>query len=1263
MADLSPAALRGNQTFVKILGPGRALGWLLAVLLLCSGPAAAEELAERSSTSPSQWLRVSERLSVGPTGPGKFSVINGTASGGVIFKARDGEDFYGGALEIQSDGKLLMVGAARFLDIGAGARGGAIDVAENGILHIELSRFGDEFMFYGTRADYDIGNRGVVLMKLAVNTRVMLDGKGIHSGEQDGTLKIVGPGEMDIGSSIIFGGSSEFVDDPIISFSIDGFAPVSSASLGLSGGEGAMIIADVTDGTRNNIWGDFYLNPRIPQGHYEAGTVKGYRYVRASGGPAKGNEYRPKLLAHVESGYGYSVGLVRGDLRTQSEDEEDDDYGGDYDDDELDEEEGNGVRLKDTLEFTFGKDTDVISGFQTRKLVVRENGVLTSKGSHRPLYFKSPEMGGAVEIEGNGEAYIVGSAFFIAVDGVRGVLATGHGDGKLSILMPTFHDSVEFQRTGKNMVDLYHQDSSGALELKGVRGASLRLSGGTKGGANSPLVIDGEFQLALGGSSLEEHNILVKGNPEITLSPYGLGRIKIENGGSLEGRPVIKAELSSEQAAELLAGRDYITYEYLSIGKNVDLTKYNPIIGMSDIEGQRGSFGTASDPRLFKKPSEFKSKFIIFPKKMSISGSRDSKVVVYGGQRVTNHGSARFSNIVRGEESDSILQVIDDGTLAIELDSTDDVVLFNSNGTGDGSRDIENSGTVLIRGPGAVRFGSGGVSGENGRLVLEGTPLLDLHGAKIDQKFVNLGTGTTLLLSAERVELARTPGETGEGARRGSGGSVRIQENGSLEGSPRIALAIGSDMATALGAMDLGEALELEYLFPAEGTSMAAYRPSLLNRFKFATVDGALERNGGEGTVASSQVAAELSFGGTEEQPDYATIVLRKREPRAVARDVVVNIVGGESGNKLKAMTTFFSSMVPVGDSEAQRVIEEGNVDGIRAVYRQHNPDTHLASQLKALATAVQSSAAVLADRMASPAELLSPNTSPMLAAAGDDRLAYGLLRDEAARLETVQSTRLWTQYIRNFGSQKLEENMKTSGSGFIFGLDHRFSNSLKLGAAFTMGEDSSKSDSGERDTKVTTRAISLYGEGGGRNFYLTALVTYGWNENKDNKLSTKGNILYLSPGLGYRFTLAEDKNLKLTLAPEIAIRYFRVHQDEQRDELDNRVSEVNRNILAPLLGLRLAALFGQKFDLTGRLGFSYDTLAKGDNSYLVTMRDGQSYQIVDERGDRAKFATEFGISLGYRVFDTLKLSFSYGGRYSSDLLNNSLALEASLRF
>ncbi|MDR2777213.1 MAG: autotransporter outer membrane beta-barrel domain-containing protein, partial [Rickettsiales bacterium] len=248
-----------------------------------------------------------------------------------------------------------------------------------------------------------------------------------------------------------------------------------------------------------------------------------------------------------------------------------------------------------------------------------------------------------------------------------------------------------------------------------------------------------------------------------------------------------------------------------------------------------------------------------------------------------------------------------------------------------------------------------------------------------------------------------------------------------------------------------------------------------------------------------------------------------------------------------------------------------------------------------------------------------------------------------------------------SFGSQKLEEDAETSGYGFVLGFDRKITKSIKLGLAAGFSGGEAKSDLRTRTDDVWS--ISLYGDYSSERFpIISAILTYGFLSTKDNKLSGDGSILYISPKIGYKFHLREEKDQRMDIIPELGLRFSMVQQGKQSSSYDS-ISATSRNILSIVPALRFTGFFREKYELGAKLGLSYDLSNGGDSSYTVTLQNEQSYQIVDESDKNAKMAVEIGLNLGYRLSNSIRISSGYSGKYASDLTNHTISFEGSFRF
>jgi hypothetical protein len=1182
-----------------------------------------------------------------------FYILQGTRNEPLIFNGK-GDKLKSGAIEIQENTRLLLLGSIIFMEVSnEGYDSGAIDVASGGILRMELSEAGEEIRFENTQSSYDIKNGGLVSINVAANTRVSF-GKSIHSSDRYGKLEIIGPGEVNIYASVVSECETKFINGPIITLFIKRF----NKYLGRGGGGGMFL--DAIARCSNNIHGDLYVDPKIPKGYYSAGTRKEYTYVRALNGAGEGNMYIPMLFPHTMSGYGYSVDFKNVEKELDNFDNEA--IGLDQNTEELESEIDNyELHRRSTLEFVFEKNINIISGMQFAKITVENDEILSTKGNFEPIYFIYYLQNGAIEIKNGGEAYIVGSAALKYVkNSGRGAIDLLGTNSKLGILMPSFGDYIEFLgNSWSETADIYNANSSRAVEIEGVQGTTLKLDGGIVGKNNGSLIIRGAPQIYVGETRIEQHSIIFEGQPEIVFSPGG--RIIIGRGGSISGAPIIKIKLSSEQIdqleemEELLSVKNQLSYEYLTLGENVDLENYHPIIEMSNIDPD-GNFRMAYDLDFLTNQMEYKRRINIFPgRRILPSGVQNSKITVYAGQKVISYGSIDFSNINKDHDGEESLHISSTGIFELRLQNLNDVIVFGGSKKSNG---VNNMGTLLVDGPGTTKFIHSSVEGLNGTLIIEGSSVLNVYDTKINQKNIAFGAKTTMLLDMASIVNNSNFDDTEK-----SNKILNIQESGSIEGTPNITLTLADDVILSMENAAIGEISEFRYITLADGVSTANFKPILSSKLKFGRVRETTDRDVNNSENIEYR-AIKITFGGTEEEPDYTILKTRVANIEDVSQDVVTRTLKNTKAQEVERIVTFFNSLL-IRNSAARQALEQEDEHKIRNVYAQYNPDSHIASDLRSDTILLQSFGDLVADRMVT-ADDFSPSTVSelLVAAAGHQGLAYGLLKDRA-HSEYLLS-RIWFHIFGSLGSQNMEEKMKTFGYGLALSMDHRFGDHFRIGLAYSLNLNSLEGDYRKRKTSI--HSLSLYGDYYARGLnlaeglHISTLMTGGFTEDKNNELSGSGNIIYLAPTMGYIFNIKNSETLKLNVIPELGLRYSYIYRGKQKSN-DNEVSAVTGNVLVLSTDLRIDTLFKNGFKLGTKFGVSGDIFSTNDNFYFVTLYDGKGYQILDETDKKLNLLAEFGINVGWQATKAFGMSISYAGKYSQDMVNNVLSFGVKLDF
>ncbi|MDR2777418.1 MAG: autotransporter domain-containing protein [Rickettsiales bacterium] len=638
-----------------------------------------------------------------------------------------------------------------------------------------------------------------------------------------------------------------------------------------------------------------------------------------------------------------------------------------------------------------------------------------------------------------------------------------------------------------------------------------------------------------------------------------------------------------------------------------------------------------------------------------------------GALEVMGGGTARiekttiFENNVGGNNGAGAVKIHSGGELAIVFSGAGEYVKFLNNRIGDNSgvpSDVVNSGSIILDNLGVLEFEGGGIEGD-GSITLGNYSKLSLSGASLRQGAVSFGDETLLSLTIDTLDA--NPEETERNTRGGLGGM--LWSSTTLTGSPAIYFSMSETLQRAIA--DLGSGGSYRYVYGS--ATINGFAPSLNGEMRIIRVSSTNRDNLDLPIPSNDQEksrGAKLVFSENEGEKDYGTVQIVVMEPEEVIRDILERNNSQMDEQEKNAALVFLTSEAK-RSSELSDAIESEDWSRVDRIQREGNPDRNMAVQTRAMEIPIL----LLADMIENRLSFLTnepPRLETALLVAAVGRKSYGSLKEKM--VSSALLNRLWSQLLLNFGSQELDNSMDISGVGFVLGIDHRLRDDFIVGATLNISSNDTSGEDRKMSNSIT--ALSFYGDYDLRtrnlkDLHLSTTMTYGFTSGKDNDYEGKGSVFYLAPRVSYDMAMKnlERKNLRnIVLAPEIAIRYFRVHRDEQSGN-GNKISPVNRNILTLAPMARASAIFREKFELNARLGFGYDIYNGGDDSYSITMYDGSSYQLASRSKNPAKFSMELGLGLGYQLPYNTRVSLGYSGRYSSGLTNNGINLNVDWRF
>ncbi len=271
-----------------------------------------------------------------------------------------------------------------------------------------------------------------------------------------------------------------------------------------------------------------------------------------------------------------------------------------------------------------------------------------------------------------------------------------------------------------------------------------------------------------------------------------------------------------------------------------------------------------------------------------------------------------------------------------------------------------------------------------------------------------------------------------------------------------------------------------------------------------------------------------------------------------------------------------------------------------------------------------------------------------------------------------------------NYGFGKLEasdgdRNIRNFGLliGSDFGL---LENKMILGASFML--DINSLEGSYRESRINSLIMSLYSKYGilesvnGDKLFIYGIVSYVKSSEKEDT-SFKEDSINPENGMMYVINLANNKSNKsagiiavdvlggykfnnIGITPEIGIGFISGSQDSYQDNLGQNISSKDNIYLSLKTNVRYDIPMGNLSDIIAislKLGISCDILSTGSNGFDVETPAGLKYH-VDDVKDADRLSFSYSVNISYNINSSSKLSLSYNGTKTTNLLNNKFSFE-----
>ena len=263
---------------------------------------------------------------------------------------------------------------------------------------------------------------------------------------------------------------------------------------------------------------------------------------------------------------------------------------------------------------------------------------------------------------------------------------------------------------------------------------------------------------------------------------------------------------------------------------------------------------------------------------------------------------------------------------------------------------------------------------------------------------------------------------------------------------------------------------------------------------------------------------------------------------------------------------------------------------------------------------------------------------------------------------DAFKNSSLWMKALYSNAEQdssSASEGFEADTKGFVFGIDGKATEDLRIGVGYAYTQ--SEIDAGSREMDVDGHNAFAYAHYQPNKWYVNGMVSYGQSKYKETKTPFSTALRAEYDVKTYGATLMSGYNLENGITPEVGFRYLVIDQESYNDGV--QTIDVDKIDF-------LTAVVGAKFNTTTQINdwvvepnakiyATYD-LINDDSVASVSFTEGAGYQIKGESLDRFGIETGLGISA---TLNNIELSLDYLGGFKKDYQNHSGIIKAKYHF